>query len=415
MKTIIVHASELVTCRGKGPKYGKAMSDVGIIKDGGVVINNGYIEAVGETKDILLREDITDCRIVDASNQAVLPGFVDSHTHFLFGGYREEEFGWRLKGDSYMSIMERGGGIASTVAATRMASREELYHAGAKRLEEMMNYGVTTVEGKSGYGLDCDTEIRQLQVMKKLDKEQAVDISTTFLGPHAVPIEYKGRDRVFLDFLIEEVMPQVKQQELATFADIFTEAGVFTVEDSEYYLAKADEMGFDLKVHADEMVNTHGAAMAARAGCVSADHLLAADDAGLKAMIDKGVVATVLPATAFSLGKPYANGRHMIDLGCAVAMASDYNPGSCHTCSIPLLFALATIYMHMTVEEAVTALTINGAAALKREDSIGSIEVGKKANLVFLEKPSIQFLPYCTGMNIVDKVMKDGEIYTRTK
>lgn len=408
MNYIIKHIAELVTCAG-GPKAGKEMNQVGIIRDGAIVIENGLIVDVGTTTEINERHlDPMSYEIVDASGKAVLPGFVDSHTHFIFGGYRADEFGWRLKGDSYMSIMERGGGIASSVKATREASFEELVEVGRKRLDRLASYGVTTVEGKSGYGLDRETELRQLRVMKQLNKDHPLDIATTFLGPHAVPAEYKGRDREFLDEMITNVMPTVKEENLAEFADIFTEKGVFTVEDSEYYFDAARKMGFRLKAHADEMVDTSGAAMAARAGCVSADHLLAASDDGLKQMMDAGCVATLLPATAFSLGKPYARGREMIDMGCTVAMASDYNPGSCHTCSIPLMFSLACVYMHMTVEEAVTALTINGAAALCRQDTVGSIEVGKKADLVFLEHPSIQFLPYCTGMNIVERVMKDG-------
>ena len=408
MNYIIKHIAELVTCAG-GPKAGKVMNQVGIINDGAIVIENGLIMDVGTTAEINERHlDQMSYEIVDASGKAVLPGFVDSHTHFIFGGCRADEFGWRLKGDSYMSIMERGGGIASSVKSTREASFEELVEVGRKRLDRLASYGVTTVEGKSGYGLDRETELRQLRVMKQLNEDHPLDIATTFLGPHAVPAEYKGRDREFLDEMITNVMPTVKEENLAEFADIFTEKGVFTVEDSEYYFDAARKMGFRLKAHADEMVDTSGAAMAARAGCVSADHLLAASDDGLRQMMDAGCVATLLPATAFSLGKPYARGREMIDMGCTVAMASDYNPGSCHTCSIPLMFSLACVYMHMTVEEAVTALTINGAAALCRQDTVGSIEIGKKADLVFLEHPSIQFLPYCTGMNIVERVMKDG-------
>lgn len=409
MKYIIKHAAELVTCGG-GPKAGAAMNDVGIIKDGAVVIEDGFITWVGTSQELeTAYPNQREYEGIDASQNAVLPGFVDSHTHFLFGGYRADEFGWRLKGDSYMSIMERGGGIASSVTATRKATFEELYQAGKKRLDRLASYGVTTVEGKSGYGLDQETEIRQLEVMKKLDQDHPLDIAVTFMGAHSIPIEYKGRDREFLDYLIQEVMPKVKEDDLAEFVDIFTEEGVFTVEDSIYYLEAAKKMGFKVKAHVDEIVDTKGAAMAAKVGCVSADHLLASSDEGLKQMTEKGCVATLLPATAFSLGKPYARARQMIDMGSMVAMASDYNPGSCHTCSIPLMFSLACIYMHMTVEEAVTALTINGAAAICRQDRVGSIEVGKKADLVFLEHPSIQFLPYCTGMNIAEKVMKDGK------
>ena len=410
MKKIIIHIPELVTCAGKGPKHGKEMADAGIIKDGAVVVIDGKFAFVGTTEELKrVYGDLEDCDVVDASGCAVIPGLVDSHTHFIFGGYRADEFSWRLKGDSYMSIMERGGGIASTMNATRGASDQELMETGKERLDRMLSYGITTVEGKSGYGMDYETELRMLRVMKKLNEEHPVDIVPTFLGPHAIPPEYTGRDREFIDFNLKEVMPKVKEENLAEFADIFTEKGVFDIEDSRYYLRGAKELGFRLKVHADEIVDLGGASMAVEEGCQSADHLLMASDESIEKLAKGSTVATLLPATAFSLGAPYAKGRQMIDSGCAVAIASDYNPGSCHTCSIPLIIAISCIYMHMTIEEVLNALTINGAAAVNRQDTVGSIEVGKKADLVILDKPSIHFLPYCTAMNIVKSVMKDGE------
>ena len=409
MRTIIKNASELVTCKG-GVKYGKNMSDVGIIKDGAIVIEDDKIIAVGTTEEILAQYDNGDDMVINAAGKTVMPGFVDSHTHFIFGGYRADEFSWRLKGDSYMSIMERGGGIASTMKATRAASFDELYDEGKRRLDRMLSYGVTTVEGKSGYGLDKDTELRMLRVMKKLNEDHKVDIVPTFLGPHATPPEYKGRDLDFLKFNLEEVMPEVKKENLAEFADIFTEKGVFSIEDSTYYLEEAKKLGFKLKVHADEMYDLGGALMATKVGCTSADHLLMASDESIEALSASKTMATLLPATAFSLGAEYVRGRKMIDMGAAVAIASDYNPGSCHTCSIPLIIAISCIYMHLTIEEVITALTINGAAACGREDSVGSLEVGKKADIIILEKPSINFLPYCTAMNIVETVIKDGNL-----
>lgn len=409
-KIIIKHAPELVTCRGFAPKRGKDMSDVGMIKDGAVVIVDDTIEFIGTTEELEVTYlDQSDYEIVDATGHAVIPGFVDSHTHFVFGGYRADEFGWRLRGDSYMSIMERGGGIASSVTATKNATDEELYNAGLERLNRMMSYGVTTVEGKSGYGLDKDTELRMLRVMKQLNEDHPMDIVTTFLGPHATPTEYKGRNMDFLKFNLEEVMPQVIEEGLAEFADIFTEKNVFEIDESRYYLEEAKKLGFKLKMHADEIVDIEGSALAVEVGCTSADHLLMANDESIKKMANSKIVSTLLPATAFSLAAPYAKGREMIDAGCAVAIASDYNPGSCHTCSIPLLIALSCIYMHLSVEEVITGLTINGAAALHRDDTVGSIEIGKKADLIMLQHPSIQFLPYCAGMNIVDKVMKNGK------
>ena len=412
---IVKNASELVTCSGFTAKKGEEMSDLKIIPDGAVVIKDGVIESVGTTRDILsgLEKTETDSSgfdIIDAKNRAVLPGFVDSHTHFVFSGFRAEEFSWRLRGDSYMEIMNRGGGIVNTVQATRKAAVEELVQSGIKRLDSMLSFGVTTVEGKSGYGLDCDTEIKQLEVMAHLDKIHYVDIAPTFLGAHAVPEEYKGKEDAFIEFIMSDVLPRVAERKLAEFCDIFCEEKVFSVAQSRRLLSKAKELGLKLKLHADEIVQTGGAELAAELEAVSADHLLQASEEGIRQMAAAGVVATLLPATAFSLKEPYARGRYMIDSDCAVALATDFNPGSCFTESIPLIFALATLYMNITIEEAVTALTINAAAALDRADTIGSIDVGKQGDLAVLEYPSYKFIPYHIGISTVDKVVKKGNL-----
>ena len=388
---------------------GKKCLISGIIKDGAVLIHDDKIVAVGTTKELDEQINIEEYEVIDASGKTVMPGFVDSHTHFIFGGYRADEFSWRLKGDSYMSIMERGGGINATVVPTREATEEELVEAGRERLNRMLEFGVTTVEGKSGYGMDCETELKQLRAMKKLDETHAVDIVRTFLGPHSVLPEWKGKEREFLEEQLQVVMPKVKEENLAEFADIFTEKNVFNIEDSEYYLTKAKEMGFKLKIHADEIYQLGGAELASRVGAVSADHLLKASDEGIHQMRDAGVISTLLPATAFCLKEEYAPGRKMIDEGCAVAIASDLNPGSCFTNSIPLLVALGCIYMNMSIEEVITALTINGAAAVDRADIVGSLEAGKQADIIFLKFPSIHFMPYHTGINLVETVIKKGE------
>ena len=408
-KRYIRHASELVTCKGAAPKKGKDMADIGLIYDGGVLIHDDKIFAVGTTDELDKMVNMDEYEVIDASGKTVLPGFVDSHTHYIFGGYRANEFSWRLKGDTYMSIMERGGGINATVVPTKEATLEELVEIGKERMNRMLEFGVTTVEGKSGYGMDCDTEIKQLRAMKELDKIHPVDVVTTFLGPHSVLPQYKGKEREFIDMLLTDVMPIVKEENLAEFADIFCEKNVFEIEDSEYYLTKAKEMGFKLKVHADEIVSLGGAELAARTGATSADHLLKASDEGIKQMAESGVISTLLPATAFCLKEPYAPARKMIDSGCAVALASDLNPGSCFTNNIPLLVALGCIYMGMTIEEVITALTINGAAAVDRADTIGSLEPGKKADIIFLKFPSIHFMPYHSTINLVETVIKNGE------
>ncbi|KAB3533510.1 imidazolonepropionase [Alkaliphilus serpentinus] len=413
---LIKNANELVTCSGRKAKFGKEMSQLHVIEDGAVVIEDGIIKAVGKTADILAKYHEGDYQVVDAKGKAVLPGFVDSHTHLIFGGYRAEEFSWRLKGANYMEIMERGGGILSSVRMTKEASKEELVKTGLKRLDSMLTFGVTTVEGKSGYGLDLETELKQLEAMDEVNKKHPIDVVKTFLGAHAVPVEYKGKEDEFIDYMINEVLPIVAEGNLAEFCDIFCEKKVFSVEQSRRLLTRAKEMGFKLKLHADEIVQLGGAELAAELGAVSADHLLQASDEGLKAMAERGVIATLLPGTAFSLKENFARGREMIDNGSAVALATDLNPGSCFTESIPLIIALATLYMKMTTEEAITAFTINGAAALDMADTIGSIDEGKRGDIVILEFPSYHFIPYHIGVSTVEKVIKNGKlVYDKEK
>jgi len=407
---LIKNAAQLVTCSGFKAKQGKEMADLQIIDDGAIVIEKGVITAVGKTEKILASFDKSDFAVIDAGNKAVLPGFVDSHTHFVFGGYRAEEYSWRLRGDNYMEIMKRGGGILNTVESTREATKEELFAAGIKRLDSMLSFGVTTVEGKSGYGLDHSTEIKQLEVMKDLEDAHPIDIAKTFLGAHAVSIEYRGKENEFIDYILENVLPEVTERNLAEFCDIFCEKGVFSVEQSRRFLKKAVEAGFKLKIHVDEIEPLGGAELAAELGAVSADHLLQASDQGIDDMASKGVVATLLPGTAFSLKEPYARGRYMIDHDCAVALSTDFNPGSCYTESIPLIFALATLYMDITTEEAITALTINGAAAIDRADKIGSIDNGKDGDVIILEFPSYKYIPYHIGVSTVEKVIKKGNV-----
>ena len=407
---VIKNAAELVTCSGFAAKRGSEMSDLHVIPDGAIVIEDGIIRGAGRTAEIIHNLDGENYEVIDASGKAVLPGFVDSHTHFVFGGYRAEEFSWRLQGKSYMDIMAQGGGIASTVEATRKATKEELVALGKKRLDSMLAFGVTTVEGKSGYGLDYDTELKQLVVMGELDAAHPVDIVRTFLGAHAVPPEYRGNEEGFIRYLVQDVLPDVASRKLAEFCDIFCEKGVFSINQSRRLLKNARSFGLQLKIHADEITPLGGTELAVELGAISADHLLHASDNGIRGMAQAGTVATLLPATAFSLKEPYARARYMIDNGCAVALATDFNPGSCFSESIPLLFSLATIYMGMTPEESVSALTINGAAAIGREKSIGSLDAGKAGDAVIIEFPSYRFIPYHIGVNCVETVIKNGRV-----
>ena len=411
---IIRNASQVVTCSGVTSKRGAQMAELGVIENGAVMIEDGIIRAVGPTAQVL-PADISGYRTIDAAGRAVLPGFVDSHTHLVFGGFRAEEFGWRLRGMRYMEIMQRGGGIVSTMQATRQASREELYAAARGRLDTLLSFGVTTVEGKSGYGLDLNTELRQLEVMRDLAATHPVEVIPTFMGAHAVPPEYKGRTDAYIAFLIDTVLPAVADQKLARFCDIFCEQNVFSIEQSRRLLTRARHLGFGLKLHADEIVRIGGAELAAEVGAVSADHLLQASDQGIAALSAAGVVATLLPGTAFSLKEPYARGRFMIDQGCAVALASDLNPGSCFTESMPLIVALACLYMGLTPEEAISAATLNGAAALDMAGTIGSLDPGKQADLVILEFPTYDFIPYHIGVSTVQTVIKKGRVVYEKK
>lgn len=412
-ENLIIFDARVVTPTGFAARKGTEMGELLVMDHATIEVTDGVITYVGPNRGENRDGYYQHYWHYNARGRCVLPGFVDSHTHFVFGGERADEFSWRLKGESYMSIMERGGGIVSTVKATRASNFIRLRAKAEGFLKQMNAMGVTTVEGKSGYGLDKETELLQLRIMRSLngDEHRRVDIVPTFLGAHAVPQEYAGRTDDYVDFLIREVMPCVAEAGLAEFCDVFCEQGVFSIEQSRRLLLAARGMGFDLKLHADEIVPLGGAGLAAELSATSADHLLHASDADIRAMAEKGVVATLLPLTAFALKEPYARGRAMIDAGCAVALATDLNPGSCFSGSIPLTFALACIYMQMSIEEAITALTLNGAAALNRAGSIGSIEVGKKGDLVVLNTDNYHFLPYYIGMNCVIATIKEGVIY----
>lgn len=409
-KILIEHLNQLVSPSGKTAQKGSRMKQLTYISDAAVYIEDGIICKVGKTEEILPVLDRESCMVIDGRGKCAVPGFVDSHTHFIFGGYRPEEFIRRLEGASYLEIMKMGGGIQSTVDATRAESEEELYRTGKERLKNMLAQGITTVEGKSGYGLDRECELKQLRVLEKLKEDQAVEVVPTYLGGHAVPREYQKDADAYITMMIEQILPEVRRKNLAEYCDVFCEDSVFTVEQSERLLKAAAEMGYKLKIHADEIVSTNAALLAVRLHASSADHLLMISDLEIQEMAESGTVATLLPATAFCLDKPYAPARKLIDSGCAVALASDFNPGSCFADSVPLLFALAVIHMKMSVEEALCALTLNGAAALDRAEVIGSIEEGKQADINLLKYPDYRYLVYHTDANLVDKVMKRGEI-----
>lgn len=408
-ENLLIVNCKVVTPLGNTARKGAEMKRLSVIDNAFVYAKGGWIKAVGKMED-LGKLKAENAKHIDAKGRVVLPGFVDSHTHLIFSKFRADEFSWRLKGDSYMSIMERGGGIQSTVNATRQADEKSLLSQAQWFINRMSEMGVTTVEAKSGYGLDTATELKMLDVIASLDKDPhtQIDVVATFMGAHAVPKEYAGQTSEYCDLIINEMLPQVKDK--AKFFDIFTEKNVFEIEDSRRLLLEAKKSGMKIKLHADEIVPLGGAELAAEMGAVSADHLLHVSDEGIRRMAETGVVATLLPLTAFALKEPYAPARKMIDGGCAVALATDLNPGSCFSGSIPLTIALACIYMNMDIEEVITALTINGAAAVDMADEIGTIEPGKAANLIMLEFSDYNMLPYYVGMNCVNTTIWRGKI-----
>jgi len=371
-------------------------------------LENGRIAWIGRTGKIPPLP--VDVEVIDATGKVVTPGLVDSHTHLIFAGSRENEFEQRLQGASYQEIAAQGGGINATVRRVRQASKEELKALARPRLHRLLRFGVTTVEVKSGYGLSLADEIKCLEAIAELNAEGPWELVPTFLGAHAVPPEFRDDRAGYVDLLVNEMLPEVARRWLAEFCDVFCETGVFTLAESERILGKARDLGLRLKLHADELTPLGGAELAARLGAISADHLLCISDAGIDALAAAGTVATLLPGTAFFLGMPYAPARKLIERGVSVALASDCNPGTCPTENLPLVGAMACTQMKMLPAEVLTALTYNAAAALGRADAVGTLEVGKQADLVIWDVPDYRQLFYHFGVNHVWRVIKRGRV-----
>ena len=411
---LLLNAGQLVTVAGNSdhPKRGKELNEIGVIADGAVAARDGVIVAVGTTDELQKRVELTNGTVcVDACGKVVLPGLVDPHTHVVFAGSREHELEMKIKGVPYLDILAAGGGILDTVRSTRAASREQLVQVARKYLDQMLAQGTTTAEAKSGYGLTVEDEVKTLEAIRELNNSHPVDLVPTFLGAHAIPKEYKENPDGFVDLVIEEMLPAVKEKGLAEFCDIFCEQGVFSVEQSRRILLKAKEMGFKLKIHADEMVPLGGAELAAELGATSADHLMVVSERGIEMLAASSTVAVLLPATTFCvMGERYAPARKMIEKGVAVALSTDFNPGSSPVNSLQIVMGIACRQLKMTPAEVISAVTINAAHAIGRADSVGSIEVGKKADLVIFDARDYRYLMYRFGTNLVERVVKSGRL-----
>lgn len=407
----LINIQQLVTVAtsGRRTKTGSAMRDLGIVSDACILTEDDRIAWVGEMKELTMSR-VKEATVIDCANKVAMPGFVDSHTHTLFAGSREDEFALRASGSTYREIASTGGGILSTVRHVRSTSKKELKKQTRKYINAMLRQGTTTVEIKSGYGLDVENEIKMLEAINELAEEEIITIVPTFLGAHAIPPEYKEKKQDYVDLVCEKMIPYVAKKHLARFCDVFCEQGYFDLLDAGRILGEAKEHGLRLKIHAEELSALGSAELAASLGATSADHLEHISDKGITALLDGNVVATVLPGVSLYLNHRYAPARKLIDAGVAVALATDFNPGSCMSYSMPLMMTIACTQMQMTPEESITASTLNAAAALDLSTELGSIEVGKKADIIILNIPNYKFLAYHAGENHVEKLIKNGVV-----
>ena len=404
-RLLIENIGLLATPLGIAARKGTGQGEIMIRPNAWILIEDDRIAALGEGE-----APAWDAARLDAGGKLVTPGLVDAHTHLIFGGWRQNELGLKLHGVTYLEILARGGGILSTVKATRDASEDELFEKARIALDEMLELGVTTVEAKSGYGLDWETEHKQLRVIRHLDREHPIDLAATFMGAHAIPPEYKHDREGYIRFLCETLIPQVAEERLAEFCDVFCETGVFSAVESRRILEAGKRFGLIPKIHADEIDPIGGSQLTAEVGAISAEHLIVCPPEGIAAMAKAGTVACCLPATCFYLGSVYAPVRDMIRSGVPVALASDFNPGSCPSLNLQFVMNLGCLRYKMTPEEVLTAVTLNAAAAIRRAELIGSLEPGKLADLVIWDAPDLDYICYRMGSNLAKTVIKKGMI-----
>ena len=411
----IIHASQCATPEGQHALSGSNMGQLTIIDDAAVASLNGKIVFLGSMEEFQREVSLTDAAsLIDARGKTVLPGFVDCHTHLPFAGDRDKEFLMRISGCSYEEIARSGGGIKTTVSNTREASKEKLVNLSLKRLDRMLLYGTTTCEAKSGYGLTFEDEVRQLEAIREASGQHPIDIVSTFLGAHTVPQEYLEKREEYVSLIVDKMLPEISARKLADFCDVFCDEHGFTIEESKSILQQAKKYHFQLKIHAGQFSSNGAAKMAAELGAVSADHLERISDDEIRFLSKHSIVGVLLPGSVYFLGKKdYAPAREMIHAGMALALSTDFNPGSSMTESMVQIIQLAVFMMGVTVDEAIIMATLNGAAALNRADRMGSIEVGKNADFLILDIPNRIHLAYHFGINHCSNVIKKGKICVR--
>lgn len=386
------------------------------IENGAVAASKGKIVFVGKSRTVSKNIDLTpDAVVIDASGKTVTPGFVDCHTHPIFHGTREHEFEMRVSGKNYEEISAAGGGIRATVRNLRQASREALVQAALPRLDRFLTHGTTTIEAKSGYGLSLKDELKSLEVIQELHRMHPIDIVPTFLGAHEVPDEYRDNKNGYIELIINEMIPEVAERKLAEFCDVFCESHVFSVKEARRILTAAKEAGLRLKIHADQLTSNGGAALAAELGATSADHLEYTNERDWQMLLDHKVVPVLLAGAVFFIGKDrYAQARSMAQMGLPVAVATDFNPGTCMTEAMPIILTLSCLKLGLKPAEALIAATHHAALAINRGNLLGALEVGKKADIVIWEVPNFRHIPYHFGVNLVNKVIKDGKVVWQT-
>ncbi|MFQ6128601.1 MAG: imidazolonepropionase [Thermoplasmata archaeon] len=412
---VIRDAEQVITLApDKGrPLRGGEMRNLGVREDSSVLIEGGVIQGVGKYEDLMRGRSEKDYHVIDAIGKIVMPGFVDPHTHLVFAGLRANELSWKIEGASYMDVAKRGGGIQKTVRETREASEEELFDQASKRVYDMLSCGTTTLEAKSGYGLTTEDEIRILSVTAALSEKHPVDIVPTFLGAHAIPEEFVEDREGYLSLLEDEMIPAVAERKLAEFCDVFCEQGYFSPDESRRILERGQTLGMKSKIHADEFTLSGGSRVAAEIGAITADHLVRTSEEDMARMANSGVVAVLLPAAPLlSMEDQFANARKMIELDIPIAVATDFNP-NCWVISMQTVVSLACCKMRMLPEEAIAASTINAAYAIGKGEKIGSLDVGKNADILVLDVPDYLHIPYMFDQNNIEVVIKNGEIAQR--